>query len=158
MVTGRQAAVALVLAALVACQDRPAPAQAPRAPEAPVAARPTASPRTSPLPAPAPQVERDLLRYGEEPSAAAAPVAEEPGSSAGFEAEAPVATPPPLRLVGFVRRPGRLCAALVLGPDGLSVLCPGDSAAGHRLLAADEERGVRLALPDGGERELPAPR
>lgn len=158
MVTGRQAAVALLLAALVACRDRPGPAQAPRAPAVAAAARPTASPRTSPSPAVAPQVERDLLRYDDEPSAAAAPAVEEPGSPAGFEAQAPVATPPLLRLVGFVRRPGRLCAALVLGPDGPSVLCPGDAAAGHRLLAADEERGVRLALPDGGERELPAPR
>lgn len=153
--TARRVAAALALVALVACQDRPAPA---RAPQAPAAVRPTASPGGPPSPSSAPRVERDLLRYGDEPSASPVPALEAPASPLGLEPEAPVATPPPLRLVGFVRRPGRLCAAVVLGLDGLSVLCPGESAAGHRLLAADEERGVRLGLPDGGERELPAPR
>jgi hypothetical protein len=109
-----------------------------------------------PSASPAPRVERDLLRYGDEPPASPPTAVALPAGQP--EPEAPAATPPPVRLVGFVRRPGLLCAAVVLGPDGLSVLCPGESAAGYRLLAADEERGVRVSLPDGGERELPAPR
>ena len=142
----------LPLAVLLACRGRAAP-PAPPGPEpsrSPAASTPQATPAE-------PRLERDLLRYGDG-DASVAPEPEVP-ALAPQEAEAsPPAPPPPARLVGFVRRPDRLCAALVLGSGEPEVLCPGEQARGHRLLAADEERGVRLTLPDGSELELPAPR
>lgn len=141
----------LPLAVLLACRGRAAPPASP-GPEpsrSPAASTPQATPAQ-------PRLERDLLRYGD---GSAATELEAPALAPAQEAEAPPpAPPPPARLVGFVRRPDRLCAALVLGSGEPDVLCPGEQARGHRLLAADEERGVRLTLPDGRELELPAPR
>lgn len=155
--TARLAAL-LSVAVLLACRARPVPAAAP-SPEPlglPTGAAPVA--QASPVP---PQVERDLLRYGDSP-ATDLPEADA-GEPVVFDlaspSEAPPPTPPPpARLVGFVRRGERLCAALVLASGEPEVLCPGDELGGHRLLAADEERGVRLTLPDGRALDLPAPR
>lgn len=143
----------LPLAVLLACRGRAAAPAAP-GPEpsrSPAAATPQATPAQ-------PRLERDLLRYGDS-EGSVAPEPDVPALAPAQEAETPPpAPPPPARLVGFVRRPDRLCAALVLGSGEPDVLCPGEQARGHRLLAADEERGVRLTLPDGRELELPAPR
>lgn len=154
--TARLAAL-LSVAVLLACRPRPAPvaAPSPEPPGPPTAAGPMA--RASPAP---PQVERDLLRYGDGP-ATDLPEADA-GEPAAFDLapppEAPPPPPPAARLVGFVWRGERLCAALVLASGEPEVLCPGDELRGHRLLAADEERGVRLTLPDGRALDLPAPR
>lgn len=143
----------LPLAVLLACRGPAAPPASP----SPESSRPPAASAPQATPA-EPRLERDLLRYGDG-DGPAAPEPEVPALAPAQEVEAPPpAPPPPARLVGFVRRPGQLCAALVLGSGEPDVLCPGEQARGHRLLAADEERGVRLTLPDGRELELPAPR
>ena len=71
----------------------------------------------------------------------------------------PVPPPPPApegpRLVGLVRRQGRLAAALAV--DGEVVLAlPGEPAGGVTVLSVAEE-GVRVRLRDGSERELLPP-
>lgn len=154
---GRSAALAVCgLAAQVACHDRPVPAQAT---PSPAPARPAASPHApGPLATAVPRVERDLLRYGGEAAASPPPMGENPPRALEPEPALPAASPAPVRLVGFVRQAGRLCASVVLGPEGLNVLCPDERVAGHLLVAVDEERGVRLVLPDGSQLDLPAPR
>lgn len=71
---------------------------------------------------------------------------------------APVAPPPAPegpRLVGLVRKQGRLAAALAV--DGEVVLAlPGEPAGGVTVLSVAEE-GVRVRLRDGSERELLPP-
>ena len=70
----------------------------------------------------------------------------------------PVAPPPAPegpRLVGLVRKQGRLAAALAV--DGEVVLAlPGEPAGGVTVLSVAEE-GVRVRLRDGSERELLPP-
>jgi hypothetical protein len=68
----------------------------------------------------------------------------------------PVASPPPgPRLVGLVRRAGRLMAALSVEGE-VELAGQGDSAAGVTVLSVGEE-GVRVRLPDGTEQDLPLP-
>jgi hypothetical protein len=60
---------------------------------------------------------------------------------------------PPVRLVGFVRRSGRLEAALAA--EGEVVLASvGDSIASFTLVALDPEGSVRLRAADGSELTL----
>lgn len=78
--------------------------------------------------------------------------------------ETPAAVPPPLTLpprspvalVGFVRRSDGLRAALSIHGD-VSVLAKDETAAGYVVLAIDEDRGVTLRTPDGGETTLAPP-
>lgn len=88
---------------------------------------------------------RNPFRYAEEaksgvrlaPRPVAAPTAAPPA-------------PPPIRFVGLVTREGNVRAALALLGDVL-VAGPGEEVAGYRVLAIDEETGVRVRTPDGRE-------
>ncbi len=65
----------------------------------------------------------------------------------------PTPEPPPLRLVGFVRRGDDLRAALSTGGQ-VTVAAAGESAGDVRVLAIDEDRGVHLRLANGHEHWL----
>jgi hypothetical protein len=92
---------------------------------------------------------RDPFRFGD---------VDRPGAP-GSQPPAPIAVPvpspsgpepPAVRLVGFVRRPGGLVAALsVMGE--VILVGPGETASGFSVLAVDEEQGVRLRTPEGRE-------
>jgi hypothetical protein len=58
--------------------------------------------------------------------------------------------------VGFVRRAGRLKAALAISGD-VVVVGPGEDANGYAVLAIDEETGVVLRAPGGDEMTLTPP-
>lgn len=62
---------------------------------------------------------------------------------------APAPSPSPIvRLVGLLRRGGRVRAALAISGE-TAVLAPGESAAGYTVVSIDEDEGVRLRGPDG---------
>lgn len=122
------------------------PARESQAPAPAGRAGPAASPR---------EPARDLFRYADErPPAPAAPTVIAPAPDAGSAAAR--ATPQPLRLVGFLRRAGRLAAALSLSGE-VVVVGPGEAAGDYVVLWLDEERGVRLRKADGSETTLPPP-
>ncbi len=142
--------VALALAAAVLVM-----AQRPRLPGA--AAAPTAGASRSPRPSEAaaatpvdPATIRDVFRFAERP--APAPVRSEPRTSA-----TPVPSPSPdlPRLVGLVRRQGRLLAAFSQGGE-VVLAGPGDIAAGITVVDVSED-GVRVRLKDGSEELLRVP-
>ena len=121
-----------------------APSAVPRAPAAPV--RPAERPETAAAPA------RNVFEYADRHPTAAAP------SIASAATPAPMAAPSPspspaVRLVGLVRRQGRLKAALAILGETV-VLAPGESAAGYKVLSIDEEDGVRVQAPDGATLQL----
>ena len=67
----------------------------------------------------------------------------------------PAPSPDPVRLVGLVRRQGRLLAAFAV--DGDVVLAgPGESAGGVTVLEVGED-GVRVRRRDGTEERLVLP-
>jgi hypothetical protein len=125
----------------------------------PVPARSVPASVAPPLPEAAPIVpssvhpSRDPFRYVDE--AVVVPVApvQTPEPQAAPEL---AATPPPLRLFGFVRRGNGLLAALSL--HGVVVTAAaGDSAEGYVVLSVDEDSGVRLRGPDGADVVLALP-
>jgi len=65
----------------------------------------------------------------------------------------PAASANPLRLIGLVRRGGRLKAALSMFGETV-VLGEGEESRGYKVLSVDEESGVRLKGPDGAELSL----
>ncbi|HEY5907280.1 MAG TPA: hypothetical protein VIZ31_04510, partial [Vicinamibacteria bacterium] len=100
---------------------------------------------------------RNIFRYADEPATprGAARVRETPPP----EATAPDRAEPPapaLWLVGFVRRPNGLRAAIAT-TSGVVIVGPGDVVLGHKVLSLDEDRGLRLRLPDGAELTLDLP-
>ncbi len=120
---------------------------------------PPATPESRPVPTPPPGVHappegsreplpvpsRNPFRYGEESK----PVVRLPPRPAA--APVPVPPPPlPIRFVGLVTREGRLRAALSVSGEVL-VAGPGEEVAGYRVLAIEEEAGVRVRTPDGRE-------
>jgi hypothetical protein len=142
---------AVALAAL-ALEQRPgappppppalSPGESPRAGTAPSAARPVD-----------PAAIRDLFRFADE----RAPVAGSMSEAVRRWGDAPLPTSAPSgpRLVGLVRRAGRLVAALAA--DGEVVLAgPGETAAGVTVLSVDDE-GVRVRRADGSEETLALP-
>jgi hypothetical protein len=60
-----------------------------------------------------------------------------------------------VRLVGLVRRPGGLRAAVAIAGE-VVILRPGESSGGWTLVALDED-GARLRGPDGHEEALTFP-
>jgi len=144
----------LLLLSLVFSLSREAEEGGPALTRAPPPWDPTApAPGTfDPLPPPPP---RDIFRYAE----AAAPPASPGGRPKRAAAEAPLAPPlaqpPPaaVRLVGLVRKPGGLRAA-VSTSGGVVIVGPGDTVEGHTVLGIDEDRGLRLRAPDGSEQSL----
>jgi len=120
--------------------------------EAPAWKAPAPSKAAPPLPPLVLESVRDSFRYGDVP-ALPAPLRPRP-----TVAPPKAATPPPepaFRLVGVVRREGRLRAAISLGGE-VVLLAPGESAGGVTVLAVQED-GVRLRGPDGREQVLPLP-
>ncbi len=132
----------------VAPLPSPHPAAGPRAAAPPAA---EADPPSRPVD---PERLRDVFRFADDP----APAEPEPLASGAPGAETMRESPPgPAgpRLVGLVRRAGRLAAALAA--DGEVVLAlPGESAAGVTVLAVGEE-GVLVRHPDGREELLSLP-
>jgi hypothetical protein len=96
---------------------------------------------------------RDVFRFADEPLPAAHPG---PVASARADGErAPAPAPGGPRLVGLVRRAGRLMAALSVDGE-VELAGPGDSAAGVTVLSVGEE-GVRVRCADGSEQTLALP-
>jgi len=95
---------------------------------------------------------RDVFRFADErlPVAQPEPVA---ARADGERAAAPAPAGP--RLVGLVRRAGRLMAALSVDGE-VELAGPGDSAAGVTVLSVGEE-GVRVRRADGSEETLALP-
>jgi hypothetical protein len=85
------------------------------------------------------------------------PASHPPASARSLAALAPVAPaalasppgPPPLRLVGVLRRGAQVKAALAIMGETV-VLASGESAGGYTVLAIDDDEGVRVRTPDGG--------
>lgn len=93
---------------------------------------------------------RDPFRYADDPRPRAAPaVGPSPSTLTPFPTRSPE---PALRLVGLVRRPDGLRAAVAIAGE-VVVLKRGESAGGWTLVALDEE-GARLRGPDGREESL----
>jgi hypothetical protein len=61
-----------------------------------------------------------------------------------------------VRLVGLVRRPGGLKAALAVNGE-VVLASAGDTISGFQVLSLDEERGVRVRDPEGVEATLLLP-
>jgi hypothetical protein len=151
-VKGRVLALGLLLAVFAAFLARGAgPGPAPPSPRGSVpgaSLRSTEAPAevTSPLPA------RDPFRYLDADAASRAkalPPAPEPKALASD-------APPPLRLLGFVRRGDDLLAALSLF-GAVVTAGAGEWVEGYAVLAVDEDAGVRLRAPDGAELVLSRP-
>jgi hypothetical protein len=93
---------------------------------------------------------RDVFRFADGPPPAAH------GEAAATRVDAEPATAPAgPRLVGLVRRAGRLMAALSVDGE-VELAGPGDSAAGVTVLSVGEE-GVRVRRADGAEQTLALP-
>jgi hypothetical protein len=144
---GRVLALGLLLALFAVFLTRgagPGPAPAP-AETVPVDAAPAAEPMAA---APAFERTRDPFRYLEEPAPLRADLL--PSRAPKEEIAAAAPTPPPIRLLGFIRRGESLLAALSV--YGVVVTAgAGESAESHLVLAVDEDAGVRLRGPDGAE-------
>ena len=148
--------LALAVVCAVAWTPRPRaeapPSPAPRAVTPPAASTPAPDPHDV-LP------ERNVFEYGERVSQAPPPVTLAPLMVPPPLAPAVVEPPPsePIRLVGFVKKGGRVRAALSL--DGsVSVLSVGEEAGGYSVLSVDEDAGVTVRTPEGADLLLPPPR
>jgi hypothetical protein len=103
--------------------------------------------------APASVPTRDLFQFGDQGPAATGPVEPQPTTPPTVPAADP--TPAPrARLVGFVRTPTAVKAALSL--DGrVEVVALHEERSGFRVLALDADDGrVRVLSPEGQELEL----
>ena len=147
---GFAAALAGLVVALAAAALGRAPSPSP-----PRVARPAEAPRLAGEATAAPRADpgsiRDVFRFADDRRSAArlepapAPVGAEPAPHA----------PTGLRLVGLVRRAGRLMAALSVDGE-VELAGQGDSAAGVTVVSVGEE-GVRVRRADGGEETLVLP-
>jgi hypothetical protein len=143
------AALALAAAALVA-------ARWPRAPESAAAAMasPGRAPHASAAVAAATPVDpatiRDLFRFAERPAPAAARSQPRPAATA-----LPTPAPDLPKLVGLVRRKGKLLAAFSQAGE-VMLAGPGDTAAGVTVVDVSED-GVRVRRKDGSEELLRVP-
>jgi hypothetical protein len=144
------AAVAVLAIGRVAPVPSGPPPAGPRAAAAPAA---SAAPALRPVD---PEGIRDVFHFAEDPARAEPSEPGPPGVETVRDSPpAPTGPPPGPRLVGLVRRAGRLAAALAA--DGEVVLAvPGESAAGVTVLTVGEE-GVLVRHPDGREQLLSLP-
>lgn len=140
------AALALATAALVMAQ-RPRVPEAAASPGSGRSPRPAAAAAATPVD---PATIRDVFRFAERPLPA--PVRSEPRPSA-TPLPSPSSDLP--KLVGLVRRQGRLLAAFSQGGEVL-LAGPGDTAAGITVVDVSED-GVRVRLKDGSEELLRVP-
>lgn len=141
------AALALAALALVMARWPQLPAVAPAASGSVRSPRPAAVAAATPVD---PATIRDVFRFAERPLAAS--FRPEPRPSA---TPLPSPTPDLPKLVGLVRRQGRLLAAFSQGGEVL-LAGPGDSAAGVTVVDVSED-GVRVRLKDGSEELLRVP-
>ena len=144
----------LLLAAFVVAAIALAMTRGSQAPAPPPVAAGHASVRAARVGSPAAPVDpegiRDVFRFAERPPEAATRSAPRPALTVA----APT-TPDLPKLVGLVRRQGRLLAAF--SKDGEVLLAgPGESAAGVTVLEVSEE-GVLVRRKDGGEERLRLP-
>ena len=145
---GRVLAVAALIAALAFYLLREAggPGPSPGGPDASRATPPVTLVGDASA-APSPPL-RNVFEYVSAASRPAAP-------TRSLAALAPVAPatlaspgPPPVRLVGLLRRGAQVKAALAILGETV-VLASGESAGGYTVLAIDEDEGVRVRTPDG---------
>ena len=139
---------ALAIASLVLVTRREAASPVPAA----AAASPASgAPPRRVEPALDPATIRDVFRFVERPSLAAPRVERTPAPAVTGAS----ASPEPFRLVGLVRRQGRLLAAFAI--DGEVVLLgPGETAGDVSVLEVGEE-GVRIRRRNGSEERLALP-
>ena len=148
----------VVLAAVLAIAGIQLSRESGRAVAPPPGETPTTSPVSPPQEAPSPSsptLTRDPFRFaGDEPG----PRAGRPPAAPRPVAAAPSPEPPParVRLVGLVRRPGGLKAALAVNGE-VVLASAGDTISGFQVLSLDEERGVRVRDPEGLEATLLLP-
>jgi len=140
--------VALALVSLLLATRREAASSRPTT-ETPARAA-MAEPHDAAEPAVDPGAIRDLFRFAEPGRAEARPPAE---PTVAPTAAAPRPDAP--RLVGLVRREGRLLAAMAIDGD-VALLGPGDAVGGLTVLEVTEER-VRVRRRDGAEESLAVP-
>jgi hypothetical protein len=93
---------------------------------------------------------RDVFRFADDPVLAPSLAARPRGAEAE---EAPA--PPGPRLVGLLRRSGRLVAALAAGRE-VEIAGPGERAAGVTVVSVGEDH-VRVRRADGSEETLVLP-
>lgn len=143
------AALALALAFTVLTRGAGAPPATPSEPPRSAVVEPRGA-----EPAPPPPPARDVFRYAE-PVAAPLLTRRPPLSEARKPPEtlAPAPAPLPLRLVGLVRQPQGLRAAVATS-GGVVLVGAGDVVEGYAVLGVDEDRGLRLRSPDGRELTL----
>jgi hypothetical protein len=143
---------AVLLALTVGLLARNAPSRGPGAP---------AAPRTTPA-APRPALAatpvdvaglRDVFRFADEP--ARAPERRESAALRVLPTRGALSPPAGPRLVGVLRRAGRLVAALSLDGE-VELAAPGETAAGVTVISVAED-GVRVRRADGSERLLVPP-
>lgn len=148
------AALAVAVVAMLAI-GRVAPGPSPQPPAGPRAAAAPAAEATPPSRLVDPEGLRDVFRFAEDPVSAEPSEPGPPGAETRRESPPGPTSPTGPRLVGLVRRAGRLAAALAA--DGEVVLAlPGESAAGVTVLTVGEE-GVLVRHPDGREEMLSLP-
>lgn len=160
----RQAALAatavLALAVVCAVSWNPRPGAAARPPDAPAPRTPARAAEVSPAAsAPSPGTDvRNVFEFADRAPAPAAvslpPIAVPPP----LDLQPATTLPPvsPIRLVGFVRKGGRVRAVLSLS-GAVTVLAAGEEADGYAVIAIDEDNGVTVRTPDGSEELLPPP-
>jgi hypothetical protein len=124
-------------------------------PSRPRAAAPAPAASSAPAPATV-EPRRNVFRFGDESRA-------EEGGTSGASSRRRAAEPAPApvpetgpRLIGLVRRGGRLVAAFA-APDGeVELAGPGEAAGGVVVVAIGDD-SVRVRRPDGSEATLPLP-
>ncbi|HEU0104961.1 MAG TPA: hypothetical protein VFT38_02240 [Vicinamibacteria bacterium] len=98
--------------------------------------------------APSPPL-RNVFEYVSAASRPAAPTRSLPAVAPVAPAAQASLGPPPLRLVGLLRRGAQVKAALAIMGETV-VLASGESAGGYTVLSIDDDEGVRVRTPDGG--------
>jgi hypothetical protein len=146
------AALAGLVVALAAAVLGPAPAPTPlRRPPARQAEAPRLPDGASAARSADPAGIRDVFRFADDRGSAA----HGQPAAARVATELAVPAPPGPRLVGLVRRAGRLMAALSVDGE-VELAAPGHSIAGVTVISVGEE-GVRVRRADGSELTLALP-
>ncbi len=122
---------------------------------APRVAGPVQAPRSGRPPPWAPPIPRASVTCSASPTRRCRPLARSLVAARAEGERAPAPPPAGPRLVGLVRRAGRLMAALSVDGE-VELAGPGDSAAGVTVLSVGEE-GVRVRCADGSEQTLALP-
>jgi len=131
----------------------PIPSRSPATP--PPAASTSVSDPTATAPQASVRLKRNIFEYAREPEAGLLPMRAAAATTPKLPAATAPTPTPSVRLVGLVGSAGGRSVALVI--DGqVVVVAPGEAALGYRVLAIDQDLGVRISGPDG-EQVLPLP-